>query len=234
MNIADRTECDRFATEPEPAGKDDGAKRSARVRFPPQTSPGRSRIVHGGRSRERSFRNTAGAGLRSPPRIRWSAAPGATALTMVLPQELDHFSGFHGGVDADGRGGSPSFRIVTDDHPTTVGPLHDFGMVDFSHRSTPRQPLRRGGPYSPHADARNRRVPVGARRFRELPAGRKRIRTVGCAVTPWRLRRFTRSTPPKSTSALPGSMSATGTSGAGSPGPPGHWQWNRARRTQSL
>src|ERR1700689_5464044 len=29
-------------------------------------------------------------------------------------------------------------------------------------------------------------------------------------------------------------MSATGTSGAGSPGPLGQWQWNRARPPQSL
>jgi hypothetical protein len=40
---------------------------------------------------------------------------------MVLPQELHYFSGFDGGVDADGWGGFavPS-AIVTDEHPAAV------------------------------------------------------------------------------------------------------------------
>src|SRR6202044_4135780 len=100
------------------------------------------------------------------------AARDATALAMVLPQELHHFSRFHGGVDADRRGGfAVPPAVLTDDHPTTVRPLHDFGMVDFSHRSTPRQPhstLLTPQGWMPG----RRRPPVGTRRFREPPVAR--------------------------------------------------------------
>ncbi len=209
---------------------------SARVRFTPQPSPGRSRIACGGRSRERPLRNTARSWL---PRIAAgeesgaAAAPGTTTLAMVLPQELHHFPGLHGRIDADRCGGLAVLpAVVTDDHPATVGPLHDFGMVDLSHRSTPRQPPRRRRPYSP--------LPDGCQRVAELqlvrddsvnsPPFRRRpdVQVVAC----WRC--FARRTPAKSTIALPGSMSATGTSGAGSPGPVDQWQRNRARCTQSL
>src|SRR5271154_679663 len=118
---------------------------------------------------------------------------------MVLPQELHHFSGFHGGIDADGRGGFAVLpAIVTDDHPATVGPLHDFGMVDFSHRSTPRQPHRRGRPYSPPQH--------GCQRIAELQLVRDgSVNSPAAAYVVACLRRLDRKTPPKSTIALPGS-----------------------------
>jgi len=64
----------------------------------------------------------------------------ATTLAVVLPHELRHFSGLDGRVDADGsRGLSVSLAVLTHYEPSTVGPLDDLGMVDFSHY--PLQPL---------------------------------------------------------------------------------------------
>src|SRR5580692_6517706 len=91
---------------------------------------------------------------------------------MVLPQELHHFPRFHGSVDADRRRGfAVPPAILTHDHPTTVGALHDFGMVDLAHRSTPRQPRRlpRTIVTAPERMPGRRGGPVGTRRFREPP-----------------------------------------------------------------
>ena len=189
MNLGDRNPtCGRFATDPQ-SGPVMMAERndSARVGFTPLDPPqGSSRSAYGGRSRERPLRNTARSWL---PRITaddcapehhgpettisgLAAAPDATALAMVLPQELHHFSRFHGGVDADRRRGfAVPPAVLADDHPTTVRPLHDFGMVDFPHRSTPRQPhstLLTAQGWMPG----RRRPPVGTRRFREPPVAR--------------------------------------------------------------
>ncbi len=56
-----------------------------------------------------------------------------TAIGVVFPKTLRGLSGLDGSVDADRRRGMVILRaVVTDDHPLTICPLHDFRMVDFA------------------------------------------------------------------------------------------------------
>jgi hypothetical protein len=57
----------------------------------------------------------------------------SAALAVVLPHELGHLAGFDRGVDPYRRGGVMIARAVfTHDDPSTIRPLDNRGMMDFS------------------------------------------------------------------------------------------------------
>jgi hypothetical protein len=73
-----------------------------------------------------------------PSRASGTAASlGPATLAVVLPHQQRDVAGFNRSVDADRRRRlAISLTVITHDDPAAIGPLHELGVVDFSHRST--------------------------------------------------------------------------------------------------
>ena len=69
--------------------------------------------------------------LGSSPHRRYTPT-----FAMVFPETLCHLSGLNASIDADGhRGLVVPLAVATDDHPSTIRPLHNLGMVDLPQRA---------------------------------------------------------------------------------------------------
>jgi hypothetical protein len=93
-------------------------------------------------------RAAVGAG---PWRLGCSSAPAHRrdpALDVALPDALSGLEGVNGFTDPDGPGGSAvPGAVVARHHPTTVGPLHDLGVMHL--------PQWRGPPAADPSDGAN-------------------------------------------------------------------------------